>query len=268
MASEPASPLPSRAVVDRFRLEGRRAVVTGGARGIGRATAFALSGAGAAVVIADRDAAIAEATAQEIAAAGGVAVPIGLDVTDRAAVEAAAARIEETFGPVDVLVNNAGMVLNGASTDVAEGEWRRVLDLNLDAVFWCAQAFGRRMVARGRGAIVNISSICGEIAVRPQLQASYNASKGAVNMLTRSLAAEWGRTGVRVNAVAPGYTATELTLLGRSKPEWFETWLSGTPMGRLGEPSEIAACVLFLASDAASFVTGTILTADGGYTSW
>jgi NAD(P)-dependent dehydrogenase (short-subunit alcohol dehydrogenase family) len=151
------------------------------------------------------------------------------------------------------------------SLDVDLADWRRVIDVNLHGVFHTARAFGRHMVAAGRGSVVNISSICGEVAVHPQPQAAYNAAKAGVNLLTRSLAVEWaGR--VRVNAVAPGYTATELTLLGRSKPEWFETWLAGIPMGRLAEPREIALAVAFLASDAASYVTGTVLTVDGGYT--
>jgi NAD(P)-dependent dehydrogenase (short-subunit alcohol dehydrogenase family) len=140
-----------------------------------------------------------------------------------------------------------------------------VIDVDLHGVFHTARAFGRHMVAAGRGSVVNISSICGAVAVRPQPQAAYNAAKAGVNLLTKSLAVEWaGR--VRVNAVAPGYTATELTLLGRSKPEWFETWLAGIPMGRLAEPREIGLAVAFLASDAASYVTGTVLTVDGGYT--
>lgn len=249
--------------LDRFRLDDRHAFVTGGARGIGRAVTLALAGAGAAVTVADRDGAAAVATVDVVRGLGGLATALTLDVTDVAQVEAAAAAAD-----IDILVNNAGMVTNAPALDTADADWRRVLDLDLDAVFWCSRAFGRQMVKRGRGSIVNIGSMAGDVVVYPQGQPAYNAAKAAVAMLTKSLATEWAKSGVRVNAVAPGYTATELTLLGRSKPEWFETWLDRTPMGRLGEPDEIAAVVLFLASDAASFMTGSIVTVDGGYTCW
>ena len=244
-----------------FSLHGKRALVTGGAKGIGRACAEALAKAGATVVIADVDPSAGQQTAKDL---GGTFHR--LDVTDRAAIKSLALELKSHHGPLDILVNNAGIVHNAPSEALAEQDWRRVMDVNLNGVFYCAQGFGRHMVEAGRGSIVSISSICGSVAVYPQPQAAYNAAKAGVNLLTKSLAVEWARKGVRVNAVAPGYTATELTLAGRSRPEWFETWMRMTPMGRLGEPHEIANAVVFLASDAASYITGTVLTVDGGYT--
>ncbi len=247
-------------MIAEFDLTGRLAVVTGGAAGIGRAIAEVLAEAGAKVVVADRDAAAADRTAQDL---GGIA--LALDVTDAAAAEQVAADLVARHGAPQILVNNAGIVQNGASLEIDLADWRRVIDVNLHGVFHTARAFGRHMVAAGQGSVVNISSICGEVAVHPQPQAAYNAAKAGVNLLTKSLAVEWAGK-VRVNAVAPGYTATELTLLGRSKPEWFNIWLAGIPMGRLAQPREIALAVAFLGSDAASYITGTVLTVDGGYT--
>ncbi|VDS10217.1 3-oxoacyl-[acyl-carrier-protein] reductase FabG [Paracoccus haematequi] len=247
-------------MIREYDLTGRLAVVTGGAAGIGRAISEVLAEAGATVVVVDRDEAAAMSLAERLE---GQAQP--LDVTDAEAAEAAAADLVARHGTPDILVNNAGIVMNAPSLEVDLADWRRVMDVNLHGVFHTSRAFGRHMVAAGKGAVVNISSICGEVTVHPQPQAAYNAAKAGVNLLTKSLAVEWAGK-VRVNAVAPGYTATELTLLGRSKPEWFNTWLSGTPMGRLAEPREIALAVAFLASDAASYVTGTVLTVDGGYT--
>ena len=244
-----------------FSISGRTALVTGGAKGIGRACAEALAAGGAEVIIADMDETAGQATAKEL---GGSFVR--LNVTRKSEVDTVAAEITRQHGALDILVNNAGIVQNGPSEDVAMEDWQRVIDVNLNGVFYCAQAFGKEMVKAGKGSIVSISSICGSVTVYPQPQAAYNASKAAVNLLTKSLAVEWAKKGVRVNAVAPGYTATELTLAGRSKPEWFETWMRMTPMGRLGEPKEIANAVLFLASDAASYITGTVLMVDGGYT--
>ncbi|HMQ40170.1 MAG TPA: SDR family oxidoreductase [Paracoccus sp. (in: a-proteobacteria)] len=243
-------------LADRFSLAGRTALVTGGAKGIGAAICEVLAEAGATLIVADLDAAAAEALAASI---GGKAAPLA--VTDFGACAELAARHTP-----DVLIANAGIVHNAPTVEIDPADWCRVIDVNLSGVFNVLRAFGPGMVARGSGACVCTSSICGEVAVWPQPQAAYNAAKAGVNLLVKSTALEWARSGVRVNAVAPGYTATELTLAGRSKPEWFETWMDRTPMGRLGEPREIADAVLFLASDAASFVTGTVLTVDGGYT--
>lgn len=249
-------------MIPAYDLTGRLAVVTGGAAGIGLAICEVLHHAGARIVIIDRDI----ATAQRAASAfGGMA--ISADVTDPQALTAAAARLFETHGAADILVNNAGIVHNAPALSLTTADWRRVMDVNLDGVFYAARAFGSHMVAAGRGAVVNISSMCGEIVVHPQPQIAYNASKAGVNMVTKSLAVEWAGK-VRVNAVAPGYTATAITLQGRSNPEWYDRWIQATPMGRLAEPREIAMGVAFLASDAASFITGTVLNIDGGYTAF
>ncbi|KAB2736174.1 SDR family NAD(P)-dependent oxidoreductase [Brucella anthropi] len=250
-----------------FQLAGKHVVITGGAKGIGRAIAELFVEAGATVIITDRDEAAGKQTVAELNARRPSSASLYiLDVTDRDAAERTAEAIATEVGVPDVLVNNAGIVRNGPASETSEADWRAVIDVNLNGVFYCAQAFGKRMAAVGRGAIVNISSMCGEIVVYPQPQVAYNAAKAGVNLITKSLAVEWAKQGVRVNAVAPGYTATELTLAGRSNEEWFSTWMRMTPQGRLGEPREIANAVLFLASDAASFVTGTVLAVDGGYT--
>ena len=255
--------------LEKFRLDGRVAVVTGGGQGIGLACARALGEAGATVVIGEIDAGRAASAAEGLRALGITPHGETLDVTRSVDVAALAARVRDAHGPAQILVNNAGIVISETdATDTTDAMWRRHMDVNLDGLFYCCREFGRLMLDAGRGAIVNMGSMSGLIVNKPQGQCAYNASKAGVHHLTKSLAAEWGARGVRVNAVAPTYIATPLTLFGKEKPEMFQMWHDMTPMGRLGEPEEIASVVLFLASDAASLMTGSIVSADGGYTCW
>lgn len=254
--------------IEKFRLTDHVAAVTGAASGIGLEVCRALGSAGARVVLIDRDPAGLERAADELGQRGVAASTRTVDVTDPKAVAAAADAIAAEFGRIDVLVNSAGIARLNDALDTPDDEWREVFDVNVNGVFWASRAFGSHMVARGAGSIVNLGSMSGTIINRPQRAASYMASKGAVHMLTKALAAEWADKGVRVNALAPGYVATEMTLKMRARPELFDVWMDMTPMGRCGEPSEIAAAVLYLAAPASSYVTGAILAIDGGYTVW
>lgn len=259
----------SRPYLDRFRVAGRRAAVTGGGRGIGLACALALAEAGADVVILDSDGVTAEQGLRLLRDRGHVVRSRLVDVTNPADVSATADGLASEGVPIDILVCNAGIARSGTpAEDVTDEHWRNVLDVNLNGVFWCCRAFGRHMLKAGRGAIVNVGSMSGFIVNRPQPQSYYNASKAAVHHLTKSLAAEWGSRGVRVNAVAPTYIDTPLNAFVYEQPEMHAAWIGGTPMGRMGRVDEIASVVLFLASDAASLMTGSVVVVDGGYTCW
>lgn len=255
--------------LDKLRLDGRVAVVTGGGRAIGLACCQALAEAGAKVVIADFDREVAETGRAEMKKSGFDADIVLMDVTKPDEVEKAADEIVRRHGSADILVANAGIARSGTpAEEVADELWLNVNDVNFNGVFWCNRSFGKRMIARKRGAIVNIGSMSGYIVNRPQKQSYYNASKAAVHHLTRSLATEWAEYGVRVNAVAPTYIDTPLVWTVAEVEEKMKDWIRDTPMGRLGKPDEIASVVHFLASDAASLLTGSIVLADGGFTSW
>jgi NAD(P)-dependent dehydrogenase (short-subunit alcohol dehydrogenase family) len=251
-------------VLDSFALPGRVAVVTGGNRGLGRAFAHALGEAGASVAILARDRDASAAVVAELAGKGIAASAFQADVANRAEVDGAAEEITAAYGRVDILVNNAGTCVHRPALEVSEQEWRTVLDVNLTGVWNGCQAFGRRMVDAGGGVIVNVGSMSGQIVNRPQWQPAYNASKAGVHHLTKSLAAEWAPLGIRVNAVAPGYVATDMTPIDR--PEFARHWIGDTPMQRAAVPEEIAPAVVFLSSPASAFMTGSVLVVDGGYT--
>ena len=254
--------------LEKYDLKGRVAVVTGGGRGIGLASAYALCENGAHVVIAEIMPDTGQAAVEELSAAGHSASFAPLDVTKPDQVTALAEKIVADHSRIDILVANAGIASCDKGEACSDAMWSKVVDINLNGVYWCNRAFGRKMLEAGQGSIVNIGSMSGIISNKPQEQSHYNASKAAVHMLTKSLAGEWGARGVRVNAVAPTYIATEMTRGGIENPEWYPTWLEMTPMHRCGEAHEIASVVLFLASDASSLLTGSIVVADGGYTCW
>jgi len=255
--------------LEKFRLGGKTAIVTGGGQGIGLACVEALAEAGARVVIADRDVKVAEAGRAEMKKKGHEIELVDMDVTDSKRVSDVADQMTSRYGKVDILVNNAGIARSETPAEtVADEHWLDVIDVNLNGTFWCCRAFGKHMLRAKAGTIVNVGSMSGFIVNKPQEQCYYNASKAAVHHLTKSLAAEWGARGVRVNAVAPTYIETPLNAFVKSNAKMYDAWIGGTPMARLGQVDEIASVVLFLASDAASLMTGSIVLVDGGYTCW
>lgn len=247
-------------------LRGQAVVITGGARGIGLATAQAFARQGARLALLDMDAAALDEAVAGLSAQGVQALACQASVTDADAdaVERAFAQVEAAYGRIDVLVNNAGVSANKPTLEVSVDEWRRAVDINLTGVFLCAQAAGRRMVPAGSGSIVNLASMYGVVAAPDR--AAYCATKGAVVLLTETLAVEWGPSGVRVNALAPGYVETDLVrdlaARGRLDPERLR---QRTPLRRLAQPAEMADLAVFLASRQAAYITGHTLVADGGW---
>jgi NAD(P)-dependent dehydrogenase (short-subunit alcohol dehydrogenase family) len=253
-------------VLQAFDLTGKVAVITGGNMGLGEVFSHALAEAGATVVVAARTVERSKSVAGQIAEAGGKALAVALDVTKPESCAAMVGEVTALAGPIDILVNNAGICYHRPALEVTLQEWQEVMDVNVNGVWHCAQAVGRQMVERGRGVIVNIGSMSGLVVNRPQMQPAYNASKAAVHHLTRSLAAEWAPFNVRVNAIAPGYMKTLMSPV--DDPQYRRHWIEDAPMLRYGMPEELGPTVVYLASDASSFVTGSVLVVDGGYSLW
>ena len=253
-------------ITDPFNLTGKTAFVTGAGRGLGLELALALAQAGADIVVAELDTDTGLEAAGRVEALGRRALAARTDVCDRTAVENAVRKALETFGRIDVLVNNAGIATWCPAEDVPPEEWQKVLDVNLNGVFNCCQAVGNVMIGQGSGSIINIASMSSRIVNLPQRQASYNASKAAVVQLTRSLAIEWIKHGIRVNAISPGIMATDMTNRHFDDPKVGPIWLDRIPLGRPGRPEELGPLAVYLAADASSYMTGSNVVIDGGYT--
>src|SRR6478735_1603891 len=252
-----------------FELPGKAAIITGAGRGIGKATAELFAAAGAAVAVIDVSGEHAQRTAEAVGSMGGTAIPIVCDVTGEKAVEAAFAQAAEELGGIDILVNNAGMAIRKPATEVPLADWQKVIDLNLTALFVCSRVAARYMRQPRRdspagGAIVNLASIMGlSGGIFPN--ASYQASKGGVVNLTRALALEWAQDDIRVNAVAPTFVRTDLTVPIFGNPQMLEKVMAHTPLGRLPEADDIAAAIVYMCSPAARCITGVTLPVDSGY---
>jgi gluconate 5-dehydrogenase len=246
-----------------FDLTGKTALVTGSSRGLGKVLACGLGRAGAQIVLNSRHADALDKVKEELATEGIAAHACPFDVTDEAQVEEAVTGVEAQVGPIDILVNNAGVNLRGAFEELPAERWRRLMDVNLNGVFYVTRAVGRSMVKRGHGKIINICSLMSE-AGRPTT-APYAASKGALKMLTKALAVEWGPHNIQVNGIGPGYFLTEMTRHMSEDPHWDEWVKSSSPAGRWGDPEELVGPAVFLASDASSFVNGQIIYVDGGW---
>jgi NAD(P)-dependent dehydrogenase (short-subunit alcohol dehydrogenase family) len=253
--------------IDRFRLDGRTALVTGAGSGIGQGIALGLAQAGASVACFDRGRAAAEVTAQQIQSLGGQSLALAGDVTSPGDLAAAVESVLAAWGALDIGINCAGIANAAPAEEMPLDQWQRMLDVDLTGVFLSCQAEARAMLPAGRGAIVNIASMSGVIVNRGLLQAHYNSAKAGVIHLTKSLAMEWAARGLRVNAISPGYTLTPMN----RRPEVAEQlvgFAADTPAGRIAEVEEMVGPAVFLASDAAAFVTGANLLVDGGFTCW
>lgn len=254
-------------IIENMRLDGRKGFVTGGARGIGRCTAFAFAEAGADVALVDMDYDKAVETAKEIGdATGRKIIALKCDVTDEAQVTAMVDEVVKQLGGLDFCHANAGICINAPADEMTYAQWLKVINVNLNSVFLTDTIAGKYMLAHGGGSIINTASMSGHIVNVPQPQCAYNASKAGVMQLTKSLAVEWAKKGVRVNSISPGYIGTELVLAAPHLKALIDQWNAMAPMGRLGKPEELMGIVVYLASDAASFTTGSDFVIDGAFT--
>lgn len=254
-------------ILEKMRLDGKAVYVTGGASGIGKCAARAFAEAGADVAIVDINLEGAQQVAKEIAAdTGSRTIAIRCDCTQQDEVERMVAQVVETYGKLDACFNNAGIAVNAPAEEMTLDEWKRVIDINLTGVFLCATAAGRVMLRQGYGSIINTASMSGHIVNVPQPQCGYNASKAGVIQLTKSLAVEWAKRGVRVNSISPGYIGTDLIMTRDDLKPLIEQWNVMAPMGRLGSPEELQSVIVYLAGDTSSFTTGSDFVVDGAFT--
>lgn len=253
-------------ILDLFSLENKVALVVGGGRGIGAALAQALAEAGADVAVADIDRTTANETSERLKATGVRSLALQVDVTVGAEADQMVDRVVSEFRRLDVAVNSAGISIQSAAEEMTEAVWDKVVNVNLKGIYTCTRAEGEAMLKAGSGSIVNVASISGQIVNRPQRHAQYNAAKAGVVQYSRTCAAEWAGRGVRVNTLSPGHTVSPMT--APTVNEMSATWVSNTPMGRLGQPGDLQGAVVYLTSAASAYVTGHDLVVDGGYTVW
>ena len=251
--------------IELFNLAGRKALITGAGRGIGRVLAISLAQSGCDIAILEKNMKDAHNVAEEINKLGKRALAIKVDVTKKADIEKTFTAAAKQLGGLDIVINNAGVCIHEAAEDTPEEHYDFVVDTDMKGVFFCCQAAAALMKPQKKGSIINIASMSGSIANYPQKQAHYNAAKAGVILLTKCLAVEWVDYGIRVNSISPGYTRTEMTVK-LSAPEMIVQWESMIPMRRMAEPQELAGAVIYLASDASSYTTGSDIIVDGGYT--